>query len=79
MLRGIPIDDEMLLVTDFMSLKIKSVQYFRGDHKGRVCVLIEVSARIFMNICVYTIFLDDTTNIHPDRGSNNCDGSRGWT
>jgi hypothetical protein len=22
---------------------------------------------------------DDTTNIHPDRGANNCDGPRGWT
>jgi hypothetical protein len=48
----------MLLVTDFINLKIKLIQYFRGDHKGMVCLLIEVSARIFMNIYVYTMFLN---------------------
>jgi hypothetical protein len=39
------IDSEPLLVTDFMNLKIKPAQSFRGAHRGRVCV------RVFIRIC----------------------------
>jgi hypothetical protein len=31
-----PVDSETLLVTDFVNLKIKSAQSFRGVHRGRV-------------------------------------------
>jgi hypothetical protein len=50
----VPVDSETLLVTDFMNLKIKSAQYFRGAHRSRVCVriFIGVSARTCMSICV---------------------------
>jgi hypothetical protein len=34
------VDSEMLLVTDFVNLKIKPAQYFEGAHKDRVCVRI---------------------------------------
>jgi hypothetical protein len=34
----VPIDSEMLLMTDFMNLKIKSAQSFGGDYIGRMCV-----------------------------------------
>jgi hypothetical protein len=55
----VPIDSETPLVTDFVNLKIKSAQSFRGAHRGRVCVcvFIEVSAHIRISICVYTMFL----------------------
>jgi hypothetical protein len=55
----VPVDNETLLVTDFVNLKIKSAQSFRGANKGRVCVrvFIRVSARTCMSIYVYTVFL----------------------
>jgi hypothetical protein len=31
-------NSETLLVTEFINLKIKSAQFFRGVYKGRVCV-----------------------------------------
>jgi hypothetical protein len=33
---------------------------------------------MFIILC-NSINLDDTINIHSDRGYNNCDGPRGWT
>jgi hypothetical protein len=53
------IDNEIFLVTDFVNLKIKSIQSFRCAHRGRLCVyiFIEVSAYTCINICVYIIFL----------------------
>jgi hypothetical protein len=55
----VSVDSETLLVIDFVNLKIKSAQSFRGAHKGRMCVrvFIGVSARTYMNICAYTMFL----------------------
>jgi hypothetical protein len=34
----VPVNSDALLVTDFMNLKIKPAQSFRGAHRGRVCV-----------------------------------------
>jgi hypothetical protein len=44
----IPVDSEAILVTDFMNLKIKSVQYFECAHRNSVyvCIFIYVSTRI---------------------------------
>jgi hypothetical protein len=55
----VPIDSETLLVIDFVNLKIKPAQSFRGAHRGRVCVrvLIGVSARMCMSIYVCIVFL----------------------
>jgi aspartate carbamoyltransferase catalytic subunit len=55
----VTVDSEVLLVTDFVNLKIKSAQSFGGAHRGRVCVrvFIEVSTRTCMSICVCTVFL----------------------
>jgi hypothetical protein len=55
----VPVDSEMLLVTDFVNLKIKPTQSFEGAHMSRVCVrmFIGVSARMCMSICVCTVFL----------------------
>jgi hypothetical protein len=56
---GIPIDSETLLMTDFMNLKIKSVQSF-GEvliRVGCTCVFIGVSAHTYMSIYVCTVFI----------------------
>jgi hypothetical protein len=52
------IDSDALLVTDFVNLKIKSVQSFGGVHRDRVCmrVFIGVSVSTCMSICVCTVF-----------------------
>jgi hypothetical protein len=44
-------------VTDFMNLKIKPAQSFRGAYRGRMCVrvFIGVNASTCMNVC--TAFL----------------------
>jgi hypothetical protein len=48
------IDNETLLVTDFMNLKINPTQSFEGTHRDRVCirVFIVVSTRTCMSIYV---------------------------
>jgi hypothetical protein len=55
----VPVDNELLLVTDFINLKIKLTQSFEGAHRSRVyvCVFIRVSARTYISICVCTVFL----------------------
>jgi hypothetical protein len=54
-----PIDNETLLVIDFMNLKIKSAQSFGCTRKVRVCVrvFIGVSTRTCISIYVCTVFL----------------------
>jgi hypothetical protein len=42
----VSVDSEVLLVTDFMNLKIKLTQSFRGAHRGRMCV------RVFIGVCM---------------------------
>jgi hypothetical protein len=46
-------------MTDFVNLKIKLAQFFKGAHRGRMCIrmFISMSAHTCMNICVYTVFL----------------------
>ncbi len=55
----ISIDSETFLVTDFVTIKIKSTQSFECAHKDRMCVrvFIGISAHICMSICVCTVFL----------------------
>jgi hypothetical protein len=53
----VPVDNEALLVTDFVNLNIKLAQSFRCAYRGRVCVrmFIGVSARtccITQSFCV---------------------------
>jgi hypothetical protein len=67
LVRGnVPVDSDALLVTDFVNLKIKSVQSFRCAHRGKIYVhmLIGVSAHMYMSIYIYTVFLKEMiTNI----------------
>jgi hypothetical protein len=53
------VDSEVLLMTDFVNLKIKLAQSFKDAHRGRMCIhmFISMSAHTCMNICVYTVFL----------------------
>jgi hypothetical protein len=53
------IDNDVLSVTDFINLKIKSTQSFRCAHTSRVCVhiFIWMSAHTYTNINIYTVFL----------------------
>jgi hypothetical protein len=46
-----PIDSKTFLVTDFINLKIKPTQFFRGVHRDRIYVhvFIEVSAHMCMS------------------------------
>jgi hypothetical protein len=46
-------------VTDFINLKIKLAQSFRGAHRDRmyVRIFIKVSTHICMNIYIYIVFL----------------------
>jgi hypothetical protein len=55
----VPVDNETLLVTDFMNLKIKPTQFFRCAHKGKMYehVFIWLSARTYISICICTVFV----------------------
>jgi hypothetical protein len=63
------IDSETFLMTDFMNLKIKSAQLFGDVHMGRIYirVFIGMSSRIYINICVCTIFLKDVHKLRDAR------------
>jgi hypothetical protein len=59
LVRGdVPIDNKTLLVTDFVNLKIKPTQSFRGAHRDKlyIHVFIEVGAHTCINIYIYTVF-----------------------
>jgi hypothetical protein len=63
----VSVDSEVLLVTDFMNLKIKPAQSFRGAHRGRmyVRVFIGVNASTCMSIYVCTAFLKKNCTNEP--------------
>jgi hypothetical protein len=52
------IDGEIFLLTDFVNLKIKLVQFFGGAYRCMVYVrvLIEMSIYTYINIYIYTMF-----------------------
>jgi hypothetical protein len=60
------INSEMILVIDFINLKIKPIQSFGGAHKSKVCVrmFIWISDHTYMNICVCTVFLKKSLCTH---------------
>jgi hypothetical protein len=53
------VGSETFLMTDFVNLKIKTVQSFRGAHRDKVCVriFIEISTHTYINIYIYIVFL----------------------
>jgi hypothetical protein len=54
----ISVNNEVILLTDFVNLKIKPAQSFEYTHRDmmHVCVLIWVSDRTCINMYVYTMF-----------------------
>jgi hypothetical protein len=52
------------LVTEFVNLKIKSTQFFKGAHRCRICVrvFIGMCAHTYINIYIYTIFLKKSSS-----------------
>jgi hypothetical protein len=65
---NVSIDSEMLLVTNFVNLKIKSAQSFGCTHRDRVCirVFIGVSTRTCISISVYTMFVKKVNRARVD-------------
>jgi hypothetical protein len=55
----VPVDSETLLVIDFVNFKIKPTRSFGCAHRSRVCVCIFIglSDRMYIIICVCTVFL----------------------
>jgi hypothetical protein len=55
----VPVDNETLLVIDFVNLKIKPAQTFGGAHRGRMSVhmFIWINTHTCISICVCTVFL----------------------
>jgi hypothetical protein len=60
-----PVNIETLLLIDFMNLKIKSAQSFRGAHRGRVCVRVCVHrgecSYVYEYLCLYCVSKETTT------------------
>jgi hypothetical protein len=52
---NVTVDSEMLLVTDFVNLKIKSTQSFKNVHKNRVCVHVFIGASTCTYINMYYV------------------------
>jgi hypothetical protein len=52
--RRCPVDNEMILVTDFVNLKIKSTQSFRDAHRDIIymCVFIKINTHIYIYISI---------------------------
>jgi hypothetical protein len=52
------VGEESLLMIDFVNIKIKSAQSFRGAYRDRVCmyIFIGVSAHTYMTIYIFTVF-----------------------
>jgi hypothetical protein len=51
------VDSETLLVTDFVNLKIKPTQSFKGAHSDRVCVYIHRAecSYVYEYLCLYYV------------------------
>jgi hypothetical protein len=66
----VSVDSETLLVIDFVNLKIKPTQSFRGAHKGRMCVRACVHrgecSYIYEYLCLYHVSKKKNTRFHAD-------------
>jgi hypothetical protein len=51
------VDNEMLLVTDFVNLKIKPAQSFKCAHRDSVCTRVyrSVYSNIYKYLCLYCV------------------------
>jgi hypothetical protein len=75
MVDDVSVDIEMLLVTNFINLKIKSTQFFRCAHWGRgICACIHMGECSYMYKYVHLCLL--SLHIVPCYGVYFPDGSR---
>jgi hypothetical protein len=49
----VPVGSETFLMTNFVNLKIKSTQSFRGAHSDRVCVRVFIGVGTYMCMSTY--------------------------
>jgi hypothetical protein len=63
---SVPVDSDVLLVTDFVNLKIKPTQSFRRAYRNKmyIRVFIEVYDHMCINIYVYIMFIKKKTIIY---------------
>jgi hypothetical protein len=67
----VSIDSKTLLVTDFMNLKIKSVQSFKCTHRDNMYVRVFIGLiLIYIYINIYTVFLKKKCPSDPFQGLN---------
>jgi hypothetical protein len=65
----VSVDNEILLLTDFMNFKIKSAQSFEDAHRGRVCVhvFVRMNDHIYIYMCVFVLYFKKTKNSPAER------------
>jgi hypothetical protein len=51
----VSVDSEILLMIDFVNLKIKPTQSFRGAHRDRVCVHKYGCSYVYEYLCLYCV------------------------
>jgi hypothetical protein len=53
----VSVDSEILLMIDFVNLKIKPTQSFRGAHRDRVCVCVHKygCSYVYEYLCLYCV------------------------
>jgi hypothetical protein len=77
----VSIDSETLLMTDFVDLKIKPTQFFRGAHRVRMYmrVFIGVDTHIYISIYICNIFFKKITLLDSNRKTTKTTDARpGW-
>jgi hypothetical protein len=57
----VSVDSKMLLMTDFINLKIKLTQSFRCAYMDRVCVHVIIDVSVYEYLCLYCIFFKKNT------------------
>jgi hypothetical protein len=65
MVGNVSVDSEMFLMIDFVNLKIKSTQFFRCAHRGKVCVHMFIKISVYMCISIYVciVFLKKSRSL----------------
>jgi hypothetical protein len=55
----VTVDNDALLVTDFVNLKIKSTQFFKYAHMSRICVCVHMTECSYEHgyLCFCTVFV----------------------
>jgi hypothetical protein len=51
----VPIDSDMLLMTDFINFKIKLTQSFRINHRSNACICVFIDVNMYKYLYLYYI------------------------